>query len=106
MAARIPEIGRPEIMDHGTSEPRQYLHVIRCLGATFPVMTIQGKQLGTRDMEPLPDASNPHPGLVYVKYLRFCQEFSYPFFNPCKILVTILHCLDQCSCTDGMPKNI
>jgi hypothetical protein len=70
------------------------------------MVTIPGEDFGTRNMEPLPDASNPHPGLINVEYLRSCQKFSNPFFNLCKVLVTILHGIYQCPCAYGTSKNV
>jgi len=89
MTTWIPEIRCPKVMDHRTTEPRQDLQVIHCLGPSFSMVTICSEDLGTCHMEPLPDAVHPHPGLVHVEYLCTCQEVSYLLFNFCKVPETL-----------------
>lgn len=59
MLTGIPEVRRPEVMDHRSPKLGQNPHDIGCLCSSFPMVSIVGEEFGTGDMQPMSDAAHP-----------------------------------------------
>jgi hypothetical protein len=93
-------------MNHCTFESWKDQHVISCQISPFSMVTIPREDIGTCDVQPLPDTGDSHSGIINVEYLCPRQEFSYLFFNTCKVPVAVLNCIDQCPGAEGTSEDI
>ena len=88
MLARIPEVGRPAVMDHDPFERGKYTDRIHRLRSSFRMMTIQREEIRTGCMQPFSFAVHPESGFISMQNRCSLQKAFHLFFKTVKVCCT------------------
>jgi len=106
MITGIPEVWRPEVMDHRSLECGQGSHGNGCLRSSFPMAPVGGEAIGTGDMQPMPGAGHPHAGFIDMENLHILQEVSGRTFDLSQVSRALAGGCNHGCLTQQVPEEV